>query len=135
MPLRDIETEDIVLLTSVALTALAIAVEEIYGSTAFKAVKIVGVILSLGLTIHRIRTGKPHFKDVSSDLWRKVGGEYQVLIPKSEHKRGKHPTARCLAKDEDGSLHECYAGAAVTDTGDLIVSASQPVAIRVEVRK
>ena len=135
MPLRDIETEDIVLVTSVALTAIAIAVEELYGSTAFKAVKIIGVVLSLGLAIHRIRMGKPYFKELSADSWTKVAKEFQVVIPKAEHKRGKYPTGRCLAKGADGSHHECLVGSAVNDAGDLIVSASQPVAIRVEVRK
>lgn len=135
MPLRDINAEDIALLAAIGMTGAAVLIEEVYGSTAFKALKIFGVVVSLGLAIHRIRTGKPYVKDVSSESWVQVGGSYQVKLPKSEHSRGKHATARCLSKAGDGSYHECSADAANTETGDLIIHTNQPVAIRVEVRK
>jgi hypothetical protein len=135
MPLRDIEAEDIALLVSVSVAAAAVLVDEVYGSTAFKALKILALLLSLGLAVHRIRSGKPFYKDFPASSWVKAGERFELVVPRSEHKRGKHPSARCLTKNEAGTYGGCYAEATNRENGDLLLRANQAFDLRVEVRK
>lgn len=135
MPLHSIEPEDIALAAAAATAAAAVIIEEIYAHPAFKALKIIGVLLSLGLAVHRIRTGKPFFKDIPVSAWSKEEGGYRYSLPKSEHKRGRYPSTRCLFKNDDGTYNECFADAIASPEGDLIVRANTLMPIRVEVRK
>lgn len=135
MPFRDLEAEDVALLVATATAAAAVILDEAYGSPIFKGAKILATLVSLGLALQRLRTSKPYIKDLTESDWEKVGTEYQVVIRRSEHGRGKVPTSRCLTKDERGAYHECFVGAGAREDGDVFVSEEKPVAVRVEIRK
>lgn len=135
MPLSDFETEDVVLLGSVAVATAATLIDTFYGSPLFKALKIVALFLSLWLAYHRIKTSKPYFKDMSASSWNVVGQQYEIRIPKSEHKRGKCPHARCLVPGQAGGYAECFADAEVGSEGEVVVQVNSPEAIRIVIRK
>jgi hypothetical protein len=135
MPLNNIEPEDIALLAVAATAATAVLVDEVYAHPIFKGLKIVGVLLSLGLAVHRIRSGKPFYQDIPVTAWSKEEGSFRYSLPKSVHKRGKYPSARCLFKNDDGTYNECYADVVSSPEGNLTVRANTLMPIRVEVRK
>lgn len=126
MSMSDLESEDIALLASIAIATTAAVVDTFYGSPVFKALKILSLFLSLGLAIHRVRTGKPFYKDVSESSWVKVQSEFEVRIPRSEHKRGKFPHARCLVSNGAGGYAECFAGGDVGLDGEVVVQVNTP---------
>lgn len=135
MSLSDIESEDFALLASLVIATVAVLVDELYGGTLFKALKILSLILSIGLAIHRIKSGKPFFKDIADKDWVDAGEMFEVVVPKSIHKRGKFPHPRCLVPNGYGSYAECFIDGDVQPDGSIIVRAKKPVHIRLEVRK
>lgn len=130
-----IDPEDIALLISVIASIIATLIDEIAGSTIFKGLKIVALAVTLGLTISRIRTSRPFVKDFGEGDWSQIGTEYEILVPRSIHKRGRHPTAVCLTKDDSGGYAECNFGASIQDDGDISIREPAPGSFRLEVRK
>ena len=61
----DIDGEDLALLVALVVATGAALLDTFAGSAVFKALKILSLILSLGLAIHRIRTGRPYVKDLT----------------------------------------------------------------------
>lgn len=135
MSLPDFETEDIALLSALVVSAFAVLIDDVYGSAIFKALKILGLILSIGLAIHRIRTGRPFYKDISNSDWVKVKQGFEVVVPKAEHKRGKAPNTRCLVPNGHGGYGGCFVEGDVQPDGNIIVRLDRPTFIRLEVRK
>src|SRR5829696_8293187 len=110
MDTRRVDLEDIALLVSIVVSGIAVVVDEIVGSTFFQVLKIAGVFVSVGLAVHRIRVSKPYLKDVTPSDWTAIEDGFEVRIPRSEHKRGKWPLARCLQKNEQGGYDEVGTG-------------------------
>lgn len=135
MQVSDLEVEDVALLSSLAVSAAAVVIDEVYGSAFFKALKIVGLILSIGLAVHRIRTGKPFYKDITESDWVRTGEFFEMTVPKCEHKRGKFPHPRCLVPNGHGGYGECFADGDVQRNGNIILRVDKPAFIRLEVRK
>ncbi|MCV0438351.1 MAG: hypothetical protein K5880_06950 [Hydrogenophaga sp.] len=131
----DIDGEDLALLVALVLATVAALLDTVIGSVVFKALKILGLILSLGLAIHRIRTGKPYIKDLVVGDWKAVGQRYQIRVPRAEHGRGRSPRVLCLVLGEAGGYAECFTGAEVNDEGDVFVVASEPGSLRLDIRK
>lgn len=132
---NDFESEDIALVASIAIATLAAVIDTVYGSPVFKALKIISLILSFGLAIHRVRTSKPYYKEILESDWIAAGNEYVMKIAKSEHKRGKFPHVRCLVPGESGGYSECFTDGEVDAEGNIVIQINQPGSIRVEVRK
>lgn len=135
MTFSDFETEDIVLLTSLAVSTISVVVDEIYESTIFKVIKIAALIVSIVFAVYRIKMSKPFFKDISEKDWIKIGNDFQVVVSKKEHQRGKFPHSRCLVPNGHGGYGECFADGDVQPDGNIIIRVSQPAFIRLEVRK
>lgn len=136
MAFTDFESEDIALVASIAIATIAAIIDTIYGSLFFKALKIIGLILSFGLAIHRIRTSKPYYKDVTEHDWiERENNTFEFQITKTEHKRGKFPHSRCLVPGISGGYTECLADAEVGNNGTIVVQINRPGNIRIEVRK
>lgn len=131
----DVDGEDVALLAALVLASVAALLDTVIGSVIFKALKVLGLLLSLGLAIHRIRTGKPYIKDLEAGHWKAVGQRYQVRVLRDEHGRGRSPRVLCMVPGELGGYAECVAGAEVDDNGDVFVIASEPAAMRLDIRK
>lgn len=91
--------------------------------------------MSLGLAIHRIRTGRPYFKDIQEPMWEKAEKGYIARVARREHGRGKFPYARCLVPNGHGGFAECYLDPDVRPDGSIILRSESPARIRLEVRK
>jgi hypothetical protein len=135
MAISDLETEDIALLSSLAIAAAAVVIDEVYSSALFKALKIIGLILSIGLAIHRIRTSRPFYRDIAASDWVANGKGFEVTVPKKEHKRGRSPDTRCLVPNGHGGYGGCFVEGDVQTDGSIIVRVDQPAFVRLEVRK
>lgn len=135
MAISDLEPEDIALMSSLAAATAAVAIDEIYSSAPFKALKIVGLVLSIGLAIQRIKTSRPFYKDIAATDWVTSGQGFEVTVPKKEHKRGRSPQTRCLVPNGHGGYGECFVEGDVQTDGSIIVRVDQPALIRLEVRK
>lgn len=132
--MRDMETEDLVLVASILLTIAASWLDFVLGSTVFKIVKVLAPIVSLGVAIHKIRTSKPFVKDVPADAWLPIKDGYEYRILRSEHGRGNQPKPRLLLEKPDGYA-EGMAEMVVNDDGAVIYRVNTPTPIRAEVRK
>lgn len=131
----EIEGEDVALLLALVLATVAALLDSVIGGVVFKALKILGLLLSLGLAIHRIRTGRPYVKDLIASNWTAEGQRYQVRVLRKEHGRGRSPRVLCLVPGELGGYAECFTGAEVNDEGDVFVIANEPAAMRLDIRK
>lgn len=131
-----IEGEDVALLVALVLATVAALLDTVVESAVFKALKILGLLISLGLAIHRIKTGRPYVKDLAASNWTAVGQRYQVHVPRREHGRGCSPRVLCQIPGDLGGFTEAfYSAAEVTDTGDVFVVENEPVAMRLDIRK
>lgn len=132
----DIDGEDLALLVALVVATGAALLDTFAGSAVFKALKILSLILSLGLAIHRIRTGRPYVKDLTVSDWTAVGQRYQVHVPRREHGRGSSPRTLCLVPGDLGGVTEAFWSAAeVKDTGDVFVVSNEPAVMRLDIRK
>ena len=61
--MKRVDAEDVALLVSIVTAGTAVVVDEVIDSTTFKVLKILALLLSLGLAVHRIRTSKPYVRD------------------------------------------------------------------------
>lgn len=135
MSFSDLEAEDVALLAAVSISILVVAIGEFYESPVFTALKILSTLLSLGAAINRIATGRPFFKDMSEADWPTGRNEYEVRIPRSEHRRGKAPQIKCFVPNGDGRWAECVASGDVCTDGEVIVQLGSPHRLRIEIRK
>jgi hypothetical protein len=133
--MKHFDTEDVVLLVAVLISAISTLVDELFGSALFKTLKILALLFTLWLAIQRIRHSRPFFRDIQPTDWKEAGNEFEFRIPRSEHGRGKFPFSRCLVKNEHGEFAECFVDALVANTGEISVRVNSRVPIRVEVRK
>lgn len=135
MSLKNIEAEDLALLGAISLSILAVLVGEFYESPLFTALKILSTLLSLGVAVHRIATGKPFFKDMSEEDWPAGQNEFEVRIPRSEHRRGKAPQIKCFVPNGEDRWAECIVSGDVCADGEVIVQIGSPHRLRIEIRK
>jgi hypothetical protein len=132
--MKDLETEDVLLVASILSTILAAWLDFMLGSAVFKVVKLAAPFVTLALAIHKIRTGKPFVKDVTREGWTPIEDGFEYRIPRSEHKRGKQPKPRLLVEDRDGYA-EGSADMIVNADGVVIYRVGERFPIRAEIRK
>lgn len=120
---------------SIAALLLASIVDAAVESSLFKAAKIIILIVSLYLAWDRIRKTRPYWKDVGTSDWTSLStSEYEFRLPRSMHGRGKTPHPRAMELGPAGytsvGLDEL-----IQPDGTVIFRVSQPLALRLEVRK
>ena len=132
--MTNLDTEDWLLVGSILVAILATVADAVLASTAFKVLKIVALVLSLGLAVHRIKVSKPFVLDIEPSAWVEAGDEFEFRIPRKLHGRGKTPRPRSLVRDKEG-FAEGITDLVVDDDGTVIYRISSRFPIRAEIRK
>jgi len=133
--MRNLQADDIALVASIALSAVAVVVGEFYVSPWFKALKIAAVFVSLAMAAYRLKVGRPFYKQISAASMQPNDRYFECRVLKSEHGRGKYATAVCATPNDSGGYSQCYADASVLPNGDILVRATQRFDLRLEVRR
>ena len=133
--MRNLDTEDIILLASITALLVASIVDAAVESSFFKGAKIIALVVSLYLAWDRIRTARPFWKDVLASEWTKrVGNDYEFRLTRKQHGRGKTPYPQAMELGADGYARVGLDELVLSD-GTVVFRVNTPVALRLEVRK
>lgn len=133
--MRNLDTEDIVLLVSVTALLVASVVDAAVESTFFRGAKIIALVVSLYLAWDRIRTARPFWKDVLASEWTKLAtNDYEYRLTRRQHRRGKTPFPRAMELGADGYARVGLDELVLSD-GTVVFRVNTPVPLRLEVRK
>jgi len=125
----------LLLQTAAILSGIASCVGIFLNGPVFTLVGVVGVGVATAAQLYQNAKAEPYIKQIGLNDWKHSAVEgFEVVIPLSEHKRGRTPDAKAII--QEGSQRATCMAAIGYDvkTGAVTIGVSRPVELSVEIR-
>jgi len=111
---------DIGIIISFLVTLISSAIEEYSDHWAITLIKIVAPIIGLIFTILRVKKFRTYRFEFDANDWKKNGAIFEILIPKSSHKKGLNPVVEVF-EGKNGGHEKIIVDFFIKDNGDVLI--------------